>query len=173
MAAIAAEAGVSTPTVFNYFGSRDELLLAIILQGHQEAVDDYRNRPRLVFASLTDDLCELLTGFTKRSLEIFNKPVWRYADSTAIRQPESEFVQRYSEIDRTLTKTIEDALVARPCKARRGGEFDASALASIIYSHWNNHYIAYIKDDRMSLDTHLDALLPQIRELLDLIFEDA
>lgn len=171
MSAIAAEAGVSTPTVFNYFGSRDELLLAIIFQGHEEAVEDFRRGVKRTFPTLSDDLCELLSGFTKRSLEIFNKPVWRYADSTAIRHPNSEFVQRYSQIDLTLTNTIEDVLKAHALKTRRGKNADSAALATIIYNHWNNRYMAFIKDDNMSLETHLDTLLPEIRELLDLIFE--
>lgn len=173
MATIAAEAGVSTPTVFNYFGSRDELLLAIIFQGHQQAVDDYHRPPLRKSDSLADDLCTLLTGFTERSLEIFNKPVWRYADSTAIRYPDSEFVQRYSQIDLALAKTIEQVLVERPCRTRSGGGFDATALASILYSHWNAHYIAYIKDDHMTFEAHLDRLLPHVRHLVDLIFDEA
>lgn len=172
MATIAAEAGVSTPTVFNYFGSRDELLLAIIFEGHEKAVDDYRQGRKRAFPKLADDLCELLTGFTMRSLEIFNKSVWRYADSTAIRQPESEFVKRYSQIDQTLTCTIKDVLNEHVLKPRRGGAYDTSALASIIYNHWNNGYINYIKNDAMTLETHLGSLLPEIRELLSLIFED-
>lgn len=171
MATIAAEAGVSTPTVFNYFGSRDELLLAIILQGHQNAIADYRSQPRK-FTSLADDVCELLTGFTTRSLEIFSKRVWRYADSTAIRYPESEFVQRYGQIDITLTKIIEDLLVARASRTRRGDGFAAGTLASVIYNHWNCHCIAYIKDEQMTIEEHLSTLLAQIRHLLDLIFAE-
>jgi len=172
MAMIAAEAGVSTPTVFNYFGSRDELLLAIIFQGHQEAVDE-RAQTHKGSESLADDLCELLSDFTRRSLEIFNKAVWRYADSTAIRYPESEFVKRYSQIDVVLTNTIERVLIAHRCRPRRGGEVDAAALASILYNHWNGLYIAFIKDEATTLEAHLGVLLPQVRHLLELIFEDA
>lgn len=67
---------------------------------------------------------------------------------------------------------IEDLLVARPSRTRRGDGFAASTLASVIYNHWNSHYIAYIKDDQMSLEVHLGKLLPQIRHLLDLIFAE-
>ncbi|MCD2175503.1 TetR/AcrR family transcriptional regulator [Rhizobium sp. C4] len=173
MAMIAAEAGVSTPTVFNYFGSRDELLLAIIFQGHQEAIDHYRRHIQRQTDSLADDLCELLSDLTERSLEIFSKPVWRYAESTAIRYPQSEFVKRYSQIDDALIRTISDMLVAHDCRTRRGGTFDADALATIIYNHWLVHYLACLKDETMTLETHLARVLPEIRHLLDLIFEDA
>lgn len=173
MAAIAEAANVSTPTVFNYYGTRNQLLLAIILEGHNTAVSDYHRGPKQGSSSLSDDLCALLSSYTRRSLEIFSKSVWRYADSTVIREPASEFVQQYSQIDKTLTRTIEDFLRDRPCTTRRGNGFDAASIASIIYNHWNAHYTAYIKDDEMSLETHLDALLPSIKELLDLIFENA
>jgi len=173
MAAIAAETGVSTPTVFNYFGSRDELLLAIILDGHNMALTANRSRNRRTDASLSVDLCDLLSNFTARSLKIFNKTVWRYADSAVIRQPDSDFVRQYSQIDSVLTRTIENLLTERPCRTRRGDVFSASALAAVIYSHWVSHYTAYIKDDGMTLNAHLDAMLPQIRELVDLIFEDS
>ncbi len=173
MAEIAIAAEVSTPTVFNYFGSRDQLLLAIILKGHEAAVQEDENRPLRNADRLSDDICEMLTSFSRRSLEIFNKPVWRYADSTAIRHPESEFVKRYSEIDRVLKDTIKSSLLIERPKTRRGDDFDAEALAAIIYNTWNQNYIAYIKDDDMTLEMHLAKMLPQIRELLDLIFVDA
>jgi AcrR family transcriptional regulator len=173
MATIAAAAGVSTPTVFNYFGSRDELLLAIILQGHQQAIDHYRTHIQRQSDSLADDLCELLSDLTMRSLEIFSKSVWLYAESTAIRYPQSEFVQRYSQIDAALIRTISEMLVAHACRTRRGGGFDADALASIIYNHWLSHYQACLKDETMTLETHLGRILPEMRHLLDLIFENA
>lgn len=170
MATIASEVGVSTPTVFNYFGTRDELLLAIILDGHVKAVESSRRIATRSGQGLTADLTDLLTRFTKYSMQIFNKPVWRYADSAAIRQPKSEFVQRYAQIDVVLRKEIESLLRDQPSETRRGGGFDAAALAAVIYNHWNAHYIAFIKDDDMSLESHFEALLPQIKELLSLIF---
>ena len=173
MAMIAAEADVSTPTVFNYFGSRDELLLALIFQGHQEAIDHYRTHIKRKSDSLANDLCELLSDLTARSLEIFSKPVWLYAESTAIRYPQSEFVRRYSQIDAALTETISDMLVAHGCRTRRGGAFDADALGAIIYNHWLIHYQACLKDETMTLEMHLARILPEIRHLLDLIFENA
>lgn len=173
MAMIAAEAGVSTPTVFNYFGSRDELLLALIFQGHQEAIDHYRTHIQRISDSLSNDLCELLSDLTKRSLEIFSKPVWRYAESTAIRYPQSEFVKRYGEIDAALTRTISEMLSAHSCRTRQGASLDADALASIIYSHWFSHYLACLRDETMSIEAHLTRLLQEIRHMLDLIFEDA
>lgn len=172
MAMIAAEVGVSTPTVFNYFGTRDELLLAIILDGHARALESNRRIPRRSGKGLAVDLTDLLARFTRYSMQIFNKPVWRYADSAAIRQPKSEFVQRYAQIDAVLREEIESVLKDQTGETRRGDGCDTAALAAIIYNHWNAHYIAFIKDDEMSLDSHLEALLPQIRELLSLIFAD-
>lgn len=172
MASIAAEVGVSTPTVFNYFGTRDELLLAIILDGHVRAVESNRRIPPRSGKGLSADITGLLTRFTQYSMQIFNKPVWRYADSAAIRQPKSEFVQRYAQIDVVLRDEIETVLKNQSSETRRPGTFDAAALAAIIYNHWNAHYIAFIKDDDMSLDSHFEALLPQIKELLSLIFTD-
>jgi AcrR family transcriptional regulator len=172
MAAIAAELGVSTPTIFNYFGSRDDLLLAIILEGHERGVAANRSRPRRSHPRLYDDMAELLAEFSEYSLQIFSKSVWRYADSAAIRNPESAFVKRYSQIDRVLMETIRSVLVERPCKTRRAGGFDADMLANVIYNHWIAHYTALIKDDALTLEEHYSRLLPQIRELLDLIFDE-
>ena len=173
MAMIAADAGVSTPTVFNYFGSRDELLLALIFEGHQAAVDHYRAEIQHRTDSLADDICALLADLTRRSAEMFNKAVWRYAESTAIRYPQSEFVQRFVQIDHVLVKTISEVLSDHGCRTRRPGGYDVDVLASVIYSHWFSHYLACIKDEEMALEAHLDRLLPEIRHLLDLIFEDA
>lgn len=172
MAGIAAELSVSTPTIFNYFGSRDDLLLAIILEGHERGVEANRSRPKRSHPRLYDDMAELLAEFSAFSLQIFSRSVWRYADSAAIRNPESEFVKRYSQIDRVLKDTIKAVLADRPCKTRRGGDYDAEMLANVIYNHWIAHYTALIKDDTLSLEEHYSRLLPQIRELLDLIFDE-
>ena len=169
MAAVATAVGVSTPTVFNYFGSRDELLLAIIVDGHEREVS--KRQTERTTESIIDDTCNLLSDFTRGSLRIFNKTVWRYADSTVIRQPNSVFVRRYSQIDLVLTKTIEGLLLDKPLKARRGPTFNSAALAAVIYNHWNSHYIGFIKDDDMTIETHFEMMLPEIRELLDLVFE--
>ena len=85
MADIAAAVEISTPTVFNYFGSKDGILIAMITEGTMEA----REEDRALHWREGVDLAGLITGLfvrvSSRTLEIAGKRVWRYAEAAAIR----------------------------------------------------------------------------------------
>ena len=90
IAAIAEEAGVSAPTVFNYFGSKDNLLSCLIFEGAETS----RRRWDKITYSADDNLLETLTNFlcdvSEKTIRIAGKRVWRYAEAANIRRPNTD-----------------------------------------------------------------------------------
>ncbi|MBK5344643.1 TetR/AcrR family transcriptional regulator [Pseudomonas sp. TH49] len=73
---IASDAGVSAPTVFNYFGSKQEILLSLVERaersGASEALFDIEQ-----YDNAVDALCAFHLIMTERELQTLPIPIWR------------------------------------------------------------------------------------------------
>ena len=103
MAYIAAAAGFPTPTVFNSFGSKNGILIALITEG--TAVT--RESDRALHSRDGADLAELITGLYVRvsvhAPEIAGKRAWRYAEGAAIRHPDVDLSLQFAIVARGAT----------------------------------------------------------------------
>ena len=154
MAKVADRASVSTPTVFNYFGSKDDLMLAIIWEGHQESRTEIAKMTAPKGITFDEALFEFFDQITMNSLQIAGKRVWRYAEATNIRRPKSEFAEKYSTVDHRLldelTAYLDESGFADHLKKGCGTD----AAARVVFNHWNALFLAFIKDDEMSIAQH-------------------
>ena len=73
MADIASGAEVSPPTVFNYFGSKDGILISIITEGTQEAREGDRALHWREGTDLTTLVTQLFQRVSSRTLDIAGK----------------------------------------------------------------------------------------------------
>jgi AcrR family transcriptional regulator len=172
MAAIAEETGISTPTVFNYFGTKDKLLAALIMQGTDTPRSGHRNyRP-----DPGTSLAEALTGFlgliTEYSVRKAGRRIWRYAESALIRHPNTDFAREYAALDTALIGELQEFLTLYARPLRSGDALDAEFLARLFYRQWGAHFIRFMKDDSVTLDEHRAALAMDIAGLVRLIFDD-
>lgn len=173
MAEIADAVGVSTPTIFNYFGNKDGILIALITEGAQEA------RAADLAPVMHTDLdfgtviADLFTLFAARTLDIANKRIWRYAEAATIRHPATELARNYETVDAELLRVIVRFLDAYDMRLRNGAAPDTRALAQLFYDVWNPTFFDLIKDDDMTLDQHRAHLLGRFVPLADMLFDDA
>ncbi len=136
MAEIAAAAEVSAPTVFNYFGSKDGILIAMISEGTRTAREQDKGLHWREGADLVALIVDLFLRVSSRTLDVAGKRVWRYAEAAAIRHPETNLSQEYRNVSNALLVRVvllaqfepliglifTDACVARP--RRRGQRQD-------------------------------------------------
>jgi AcrR family transcriptional regulator len=94
MAQIAQYAEVSTPTVFNYFNTRDQLLLALVVQGHRQT-QEWVHGFQPSGSNLADAIGEFLGMYVQASLNDINRKTWRHVAATRILLPDSDFVKQY------------------------------------------------------------------------------
>lgn len=172
MADIAAAADVSAPTVFNYFGSKDGILIAMISEGTQEA----REQDRALHWREGTDLASLLTMLfqrvSARTLGIAGKRVWRYAEAAAIRHPDTDLAREYVAVSTALVQVIADFLSGLQLTLRSGRAVDADYLARLFHDLWMPCFIQLITDDAQTLDQHDVILRDRITPLVELLFTD-
>lgn len=168
IAEIADHAGVSTPTVFNYFKTKDQLLLALVLRVHHKTQESVRAYRPAASCSLADAVCGFLCLYTETSLEFVSRRTWRHVESTYIRLPDSEFVQEYAAVSREMLEDFHEFLIEMLASHDRKETLGRRSIAEILFSHWSTLFINLIRDDSVSLEDHNDKLRADIATLFSL-----
>ncbi|MDP3195270.1 TetR/AcrR family transcriptional regulator [Tabrizicola sp.] len=172
MADIAAAAGISSPTVFNYFGSKDGILIAMITEGTMEA----RESDRALHWREGDDLAGLITGLfvrvSSRTLEIAGKRVWRYAEAAAIRHPDAELSRQYAAVSAALIDVVADFFADISLTTRAGTDCAPDWLAAVFHDLWMPCFIRLITDEKETLAEHEATLHARFGPLVKMLFTD-
>lgn len=173
MAEIAEAAEVSPPTVFNYFGNKDGILIALITEGTNTAIaHDVSMEPR-TDSDFGTILVEALFAVSKGTLEIAAKRVWRYAEAASIRHPNTDLAREYRQVDQNLLKVLTAFLGRYDIRLRSGKPADAPLLAGLIFDVWIAMFIELIKNEQIDLKTHHDRLSARLIPLVEMLFDDA
>ncbi|ASM71723.1 MULTISPECIES: TetR/AcrR family transcriptional regulator [Roseobacteraceae] len=173
MADIADAADVSPPTVFNYFGNKDGILIALITEGTRNAfAHDVAMTPR-VDTDFATILTDTLSSVSRGTLNIAGKRVWRYSEAAAIRHPNTELAREYARVDAHLRDALKTFVGCYDFTLRSADPADTDFLAELIFDIWNAAFFELIKDDALDLDTHDAHLSARLRPLVRLLFDDA
>ncbi|MDR7124545.1 helix-turn-helix domain-containing protein [Pseudotabrizicola sp. 4114] len=172
MAEIAAAAGISAPTVFNYFGSKDGILIAIIAEGTLNARESDRPLHWREGVDLAGLITELFVRVSTRTLEIAGKRVWRHAEAAVIRHPEAEFSQQYAAVSAALIDVVTDFFTDLSLTTRAGTDCAPRWLAGLFHDIWMPCFIRLITDDSETLTDHEATLRAQFLPLVGLIFTE-
>lgn len=170
MADIAAAAGISPPTVFNYFGSKDGILIAMITEGTLAARESDKPlhwKPGVDLATL---LTQLFQRISSRTLEIAGKRVWRYAEASAIRQPEADLSRQYAAVSAALVDVVADFFAGLALETRAGSACPPEYLAALFVDLWMPCFLRLITQEDMTLSDHEAMLRARIAPLVTLIF---
>jgi AcrR family transcriptional regulator len=173
MADIAEAAEISPPTVFNYFGSKDNILSALLFEGAARERVQHLAKPRSSGRPFAEIIGELLCEITENTMRIAGKRVWRYAESANIRRTNLEFQRQFIDTDLELMRLIRTYLRDYDLTLRTGGEPDHTFLARLFFDRWTARYFEFIKEDAMTLEDHFNDLRSDSRALVDLLFADS
>lgn len=166
MAAIAEHAEVSTPTVFNYFNTKDQLLLALVLQVHRETQEWVRSFQSKPSSNLSDAICDFLAMYTKTSLKTINRQTWRHVESTWLRMPDSDFVKQYEALTEEMIKDFYNFLTHTIKVKKPLDRTQLKPVAEIIFNHWSALFVALVRNENLSLDEHIDRLRADMTALI-------
>lgn len=169
VAKIAEKAEVSTPTVFNYFGSKDELIVEIVLEIHENGRVFMRSWQPPTDVTVGELLGDMLCLYAELSMTLAGKRIWRYAEATNIRAPDSPVVKMYAQIEAYHVNEIGEFLCCAVDADTPELQQDCSFLASVAYRCWNARFFEFIRDDTMSMDAHKTLVRQEMRKLGRLI----
>ncbi len=148
---IAEQAGLSAGTVYNYFASKGDLLLALV------ALDGAEVREagaRLVARPPADAIAAvsaLLEGYVDHSLVHLDKRMWRQMMGTAFSFAETPLGAGYRSLDRKLS-----AQVVSLCRAlQQRGDLPANVscqdAGQVLFYVCNSLFMEFVSDDAMAL----------------------
>ena len=98
---IAREAQVSPPTVFNYFGSKQEILLELLVQADGRAVRE--SRAQLAnYSDPLDALCDLESRLVGYALDAMPPELWRQLLPAVLRGGDDGVAGKYQALNSRL-----------------------------------------------------------------------
>ncbi|QBR32152.1 MULTISPECIES: TetR/AcrR family transcriptional regulator [Pseudomonas] len=158
---IAVQAGVSAPTVVNYFGGKQEILLALLKQPDEQAMREAR-------ANLDDDsdpleaLCEFEGLMTDYQLQAMPASLWRELAPFLLTGELAEAMSPWNAVVIEETKALLEHF-QRLGKVRESVDIDVAA--KLFNQYANMAFIRLATDESADRDAHAG----HMRSVLNLI----
>jgi len=160
--AIAERATVAPGTVYNYFQSKGDLLLALVALDGEEV---RANGKKLIAGAVKDPVLavrQLLESYVDHSLVHLSKELWRNAIATALTQPDSPFGLGYAALDRKLADQVGELVVTLQARGDIAAEIDARHAGDILFEICNCLFVVFITRDAMQVDDMKQRMAAQI-----------
>lgn len=170
MAEIAEAAGVSTPTVFNYFGNKDGILISIIAEGTQNARDNSKVLDPRTDRPFLDTLMTIFLDISVETMNIASKRIWRYANAAAMRHPATDLALSFKQVDDALLDIITLILSRYELTLQDGTTGDPRVIANLFYDVWQMTFHDFIRTQDETLETHADNLQARFDPLCRIVF---
>jgi len=162
---IAASAGVSAPTVFNYFGNKQEILLAL-LDRAAGAEDEGISEAWEVLSGINDPvdiLCTLYSLVSQRELDALPISIWRELLNFSFNTSISKEVVALNE---RLTAQIALLLEWLQKQGKFRGDFDAAFVASFLNDYSALVFARLVQSDEPDFAAHEN----HIRGVAEIVF---
>lgn len=147
---IALQAGVSTPTVFNYFGAKQDILLALMDRADQRALTDAKLKMP-AFDNAVDAMCHLESQIIRRELEALPAAIWRELLPLGLLTPRPEAA---SHLNRRLIEEVADLLRELQGRGLLKADFDVEFVAEFLNDYSSTLFMRLVQDDVPDLAAH-------------------
>jgi AcrR family transcriptional regulator len=155
---IADRAELSVGTVYNYFETKGDLLVAIVSLEVEEILAIGARLIEEDAASVEQAVARLIALYYEHSLVYLSKEMWRNAMALSIQHPGSRSGRRYTDLDRRLAAQMCELIRLLQARGVAAADVDADAAGQMLFNNLNMMFIEFVKDDEM----RLDALIAQV-----------
>ncbi|MDT9673562.1 TetR/AcrR family transcriptional regulator [Pseudomonas sp. JV414] len=162
---IANQAGVSAPTVFKYFGNKQEIILEILHDADQRALKDTRSQiPEM--EDPVDTLCYLERLLTGYALEVMHPSLWRELLPLILFGGDKGLPEGYRAMNDALRAEISGLLreLQQAGKLRADLNVDLAAFLLNDYSHLQ--LFRLVNQEQPDIESHS----AQVRHITELLF---
>jgi AcrR family transcriptional regulator len=161
--AIAAEAEVAAGTVYNYFESKGDLLIALVALDGEEV----RAAGKSIIANPPKDpvqaVSKLLTFYIDHSLIHLSKELWRNAMANALSQPNSKFGLAYAELDRKLANQVGEIVACLQDRGQIDAKVDPKTAGDVLFEVVNSLFQVFVAREEMPIALLKKQLARQVR----------
>ncbi|OPA91648.1 hypothetical protein BFW87_18650 [Pseudomonas fluorescens] len=160
---IAEKAGVSPPTVFNYFGSKQEILINLLRESDEMAVHDM-TALTAQFDDPVDALCHLESLVMSHELEALPASVWCELLAISYSGPTS---QRLTLINETLNAEVGKLLRHLQQQGQVRQDICPDYTASVLNEYLTLQFLRVVSDTPIDVEAHRK----RVRQFIQLIFD--
>ena len=163
---IAKVAGVSAPTVFKYFGSKQEIILEMIREADRRAILDVREH-MLDFDDPVDTLCHLESMLIGYALELLPAPLWKELLPLILSGGDSGLPEAYRKMNSALQAEIANVLRDLQSAGKLRADLDVGLAAFMLNDYSHLQLLRLTSAETLDMQAHRDT----VRSTTRLIFE--
>jgi AcrR family transcriptional regulator len=162
---IANVAGVSAPTVFKYFGNKQEIILEILQDADKRALKDTRSRiPEM--DDPVDALCYLESLLTGYALQVMHPDLWRELLPMILFGRDSGLPQRYRAMNEALKAEISGLLRELQQAGKLHADLDVELAAFLLNDYSHLQLFRLVNQQEPDIASHS----AQVRQITELLF---
>ncbi|MEQ6916044.1 TetR/AcrR family transcriptional regulator [Halomonas aquatica] len=169
---LAQRAGVSVGTVYNYYSTKGDILIAIVSMEVKEVLEAgeclLASPPRPVLKALT----RLIDHYYDHSLHYLDKEMWRTAMATSIESPHTPNGLKYNLLDERLRNQVQRLLLVLQERGDVVPGVDAAVIGSLLFNLLNVLFIDFVKSDDMELGSLKATLHGQLDVISRILVSD-
>ncbi len=166
---LAEAAEVSVGTVYNYYRTKGDILIATVAMEVEEVLASGAQIVAAPPAGVHEALCALIFSYYDHSLEYLSKEMWRSAMALSIEAPATPNGRRYTELDQWLSAQVTEMIVALQTRGDVRDDVDAVAMGQVVFNNLNQMFIEFVKDDAAALSDLRNDVARQMRPIAALI----
>ncbi len=165
---IAEQAEVSVGTIYNYYESKGDVLIAVVSLEVNEVISAGESVLARLPARASDAVHELFDIYLRHSLHYLSKEMWRAAMSMSILHPESRLGRHYGELDEKLCQQVCRLLAKLRQRGSVGTFLDPELAGRILFNTMNMSFMNFVKDDAMDVETVIRSVREQSEMMMAL-----
>lgn len=144
---IATDAGVSAVTVYNYYGTKANLLLELVRESDVRLIDQLRGLTGDLPNSMVDAVARFGSIMRHHAMNYLAKPTWREVVAASILQGGKQFGVTYRSLDNALTDIMTELVEAYQARGTLNRDLDARAFAEMLFEMQNIRFFLFVSDD--------------------------
>jgi len=149
---VAEDAAVSVGTVYNYYSTKGDLLMATVTLEVEEVLAAGEAILADPPAGAEAALRRLIWQYYDHSLEYLTKEMWRAAMAISIEAPHTPNGRRYAELDARLADQVARLVARLQARGEVRADLDPRPLGEILFHMLNALFVAFVRDDAMTIE---------------------
>ena len=162
-------AEVSVGTVYNYYQTKGDILIACVAMEVEEVLAAGQiivNNPP---GGVSGSLLALIFSYYDHSLQYLTKEMWRTAMALAIEAPGTPNGRRYFALDQRLAAQVSELVAVLQTRGSVRADLDPRAIGQVLFNNLNQMFLEFVRDDTMTLKALRDQVAAQTRPIAQLI----
>ncbi|WP_417674343.1 TetR/AcrR family transcriptional regulator [Roseibium sp.] len=147
---IAEEAEVSAVTVYNYYGTKTGLLLALVSESDTLLLERMQELLETPSETIVDTFSAFAEVIRQHALSFLTKPVWRQVIAASIIEGDSQFGRSYAQLDRELARQLTKILEKLRDRGGLGADTNLDVLGDCLFQLQNARFLQFVSSDDMT-----------------------